>query len=458
MRATYGSLVREAWTQLRAANHAVHAQAFEDRVAADAALRSYFRLLESVRSQTWALIVPSRLAGLASSGNPASAEAAAVALLDVLPPTPRDAYPRSGPVSDTRGWPRAAACLNAAADLISTHVTPTGGALTPDAERTWDTTSRAHALAGVGDFTLAALTAQDTLALRCGQAGIPWAQLRRCLPGLEAARRAAWNLSRAVGQSGEINGLGALAPSTRQVRVGQPVEELGDRISRLRRMAWALRETSDFSVGTLEAINRVGFATAVHTATFHGIDLSSTPSTDPTSRHVGAWLRVLADMRDYRSAGATSKHAADDSRAIRRLLEDLAPYGDHSVDRGASADIGERHLGATLHAACAAMMQAADWGATTFSRLARSGHVYVHAADLTGDELTDEPELAAAHLQTPLTLVRAPGPRIQQTLDRYREVTTCRPPWAPSDEPLARSVAASGTDGAAMALERSGRP
>lgn len=456
MTATYGSLVRAAWTELRAANHSIRVQPFEDRSAAEAACLSYFRLLESVRNQTWALVVPARLAGLASSDSPAPAEAAAVALMEALPPTPGAVKTRFEPVSNVRGWPRAAACLNAAADLVSTHVTPTGGALTPDAERTWDITSRARALAGVGTFTLTALSAQEALALRCGQAGIPWAQLRRWLPDPEAARRVAWNLSRARDGEGEVDGLEALEPSTRRIRVGQPVEELGDRVSRLRRMAWSLRETSDFSVGTLAAMNRVGFATAVHTAAFHGIDLSSVPSTDATSRHVGAWLRLLADMRDYRSAGPTSKHAADDSRAVRRLLEALAPHRDHRIDRGSLADVGERHLGATLHAACAAMAQAADWGATTFSRLARSGHVYVHAADLTGEELTDEPELAAAHLQAPLTLVRAPGPRVQQTLDRYREVTRRRPPWAPSDEPVARSVATSPTEGAAMALERSG--
>lgn len=206
-----------------------------------------------------------------------------------------------------------------------------------------------------------------------------------------------------------------------------------------------MREQPDYAVRTLADVARVGFEVAVHTATFHGVDLHDRQAVgrDPSTRRAGAWLALMGDLRGYLGSGPGNGQIHADIAAVHQLLGELVPRDRLTSDRGASAKPDERHLGGTLHGACASLVQASEWNAATFARLARSEQVYVPIDTLSRDTLSERPDLAAAKLNG-TRLAPAPTDRTENTLDRYRDVAragvspaTSR--WDPSVVAHARS-------------------
>ena len=95
----------------------------------------------------------------------------------------------------------------------------------------------------------------------------------------------------------------------------------------------------------------------------------------------------------------------EDLTAITRILQHLAPITTTAPASGRAAGL-DRPLAETLNAAIATMTDIAGWSSLTLDRLARSGHVHVPGRTLTGEQVTDRPDLATARLTSHL----APAP------------------------------------------------
>jgi len=438
-RATYGSLIEEATRYMESGRRQVHVERFRDKQDAEIAVAAYYGLLDAAREHIWTLVGPARMAGVIASQHPHPIEATAVVLADVLQAGPEDAPPNPHVVTPPRHvWDHAGRFVRAASDLISSHVTITGGLRTPDAVVVLDEQARTAALGRIGSFIAALTTTQDALALRVGQTGVRWTKIGRWLPPamrLQAAALAVVRVAEVTGTPAASD-LDGLSPATASVRDRTPIDHLDGLVSRIRRAAWTLRERPDYSVRTLADIARAGFEVAVHTAVFHGVDLHDRQlaARDPNARRAAAWLAVMGDLRSYRGECPVDRAVHADVVAVHDLLATLVPRHRLDVDRGTSADFDDRRLGAVLHGACAALGQAAGWNATTLSRLARGGHVYVEVERLGRDRLSEDADLAAAKLTGSTPLVPAPTERIETTLDRYRAVTDAAASWSSREQ------------------------
>ena len=411
-------------------------------------MSAYYGLLDAARQHIWALITPARMAGVLATDHPHPVEAAAVALAQTLQTGPNDVPPHPQVIAAVRhDWDQAGRYLRAASDLLATHVNVTGRARTPDAALVWDPLARHAALGRVGGFVARLTATQDALALRAGQAGLRWERIGRWLPPGERIRTVALEVVRVAEIAGAtITDLDGLTAASAQVLATRPSDRLGELIARIRRTAWNVREQPDYSVRTLTDVARVGFEVTVHTAAFHGVDLRDRQAImrDPSARRASAWLALMGDLHGYLGAGPGNGQIHADVAAVHQLLGDLVPRNHLNGDRAASAKPDERHLGATLHGACAALVQAGEWNAATFTRLARSEHVYVSVDTLNRDELSERPELASAKLHG-ARLVPAPTERTENTLDRYRDVA--RAGVAPHADPVTAAHARSRDDG-----------
>ena len=423
--ATYGFLFDEAVRHLERGRRALHLDRFDDKKHAETTVTAYYGLLDAAQHHIWALITPARMAGVLATEHPHPVEAAAIALAQKLQVGPDDLPPHPQVTSPSRHeWDQAGRHLRAAADLLATHVSVTGGARTPDAAVVWDPVARNAALGRVGGFVAQLAATQHALALRAGQAGLRWERVGRWLPPGERTRTAALEVVRVAELIGAtVTDLDGLSAASTEVVGIRPADRLGELVARIRRTAWNVRQQPDYSVRTLADVARVGFEVAVHTATFHGVDLRDQQAVrrDPSARRASAWLTLMGDLRGYLSSGPGNGQLHADASAVHQLLSTLVPRDRLVGDRGMSASPDERHLGAALHGGCAALVQAGEWNAATFTRLARSEQVYVPVERFSRSELSERPDLAAAKLKG-VRLVPAPTDRIESTLDRYRDV------------------------------------
>lgn len=427
--ATYGSLFDQATRAMDEGRRQVHFGRFDDAEQARAAVSAYYGLLQAAGEHVWALITPARVAGVVSSEHTHAVEAAAVLMATSMPNGPDDVPPHPSLLAPARHeWDHAARYLRAAADLLASHTTVTGGSRTPDAPTLWDEPTRHAALGRLGGLVTSLTIAQGALALRVGQVGLRWERVGRWLPDNRHLNQSALAVVRAADVHGATTtDLDQISPATFAVRHGSPVDELHDRIGRIRRRAWNLRAEPDYSVRTLADVARAGFEVAVQTSVFHGTDLHDrgSLSRSPHARRAATWLALLGDLRAYTGAGPGDARVHADVQAVHDLLTTLVPRETTGIDRAASTDRSERHLAGTLHGACASLAGAAEWNAATFARLAHSDNVYVCIDDLDRDTVSERPDLAAAKLtRHGARLAPAPLRLTERTLDRYRDVVT----------------------------------
>ncbi|WP_421740656.1 hypothetical protein [Cellulomonas sp.] len=455
--ATYGSLFEEATVHMEHGRRELHIDHFADKQRAEDAVSAYYGLMDAARRHIWALITPARMAGVLATEHPDPVEAAAVALAEALQVGPDDLPPHPQAVAAPRhDWDRAGRCLRGASDLLATHVNLTGGARTPDAEVVWDSVSRNAALGRLGGFVVQLTTTQEALALRAGQAGVRWQRVGRWFPPGERTRSAALELVRVAELTGAtLTDLDGLTPASTRVLTTRPADRLGELVARIRRTAWNVREQPDYSVRTLADVARAGFEVAVHTATFHGVDLRDRDAAAraPSARRAGAWLALMGDLKGYLSSGRGNGQIHADVNAVHQLLGALVPRDRLTGDRGRSAKTDERRLGATLHGACAALVQAGGWNAATFARLARSEQIYVAIDALSRNQLSTRPDLAAAKLAG-ARVVPAPTERTESTLDRYRDVARTGTAPSTANEDARPAVGVRPPDGDTHVLSR----
>jgi len=416
--ATYGGLLAAAADAVADANLAVGRRRFDSQLDAAQALVDYHGLLDAIAGHTWVLLTPEQAAGVRASQGPHPVEVAAIAMAETIGKVTGSGRPHPALHTEpVTSWARAARCLRAAGDLLATHHTPGHGPRSPDADVLDDPDVRAGALSRLGHLTVTLLDAEDTLALRTLQTGLHPATVRRALPGLDhiadlarttaglgatepaAPGRAAGPASDPAAALVRLDNLGLVTPP---IRTDHPVAELTDRYARVRLHAWQLLEDPDYSITTLRDLAVLGVATHAHTAALHGADLTDRDAPNrllkPLLDRARAWQALHHTLTGLITAGPGDAVVREDLIAITRILRTLAPIITTTTPGSGRAAGLDRPLVGALNGAIATMTDIAGWNSLTLDRLARSGHVHVPGRALTGEQVTDHPDLATARL------------------------------------------------------------
>ena len=314
-------------------------------------------------------------------------------------------------------WSDAAVSLHAATDLLATHHDH-GQARTPEALQLEEPWVRAAGLAGIGALVGVVLGAERDLVLRAGQAGMAWKEVDRLLPDLSSLRGPARALAAPVDLAPAHGSLRALTVARPGVRTDDPIVELGDRLLRLRRVAWQLTREPHVGISTLS-----DFAAAA--VTFHGhahAHLRSEEASpvhrlwrgDMERRMLGAraaWSQVNLQSREMRTATPPAGFVRAETLAIRELCRPLMPL-DPAANRNA-----DEELRSTINGGARAFCEIADYNARSLADLHATGQLYQSARNLTGAEVTEDPHLVVAKLRG--DIVRVPRSQVESLAQSY---------------------------------------
>jgi hypothetical protein len=438
---TYGNLLTRAAGSVHDGATQIQHRPFDTHAEALRALADFHGVLDALQAYVWALIRPGRAAGITSSLHPEPSEITALTLSQAIADVTGAVRPHPSllcPAVDP--WARAAQLVRAAGDLLETHRAPDGTPRSPDADILDTAAGRATCLARVGDLAGAVLAMEDTLALRAGQAHVTWPEVRRWLPGLAHLRRHAQTLA-AAGDLHATARLDDLALIGTPIRTDDVVVELADRLTRLRQTTWQLVGRPDRSVATLEDIATAGVAVHAHAAAFHGANVTTTTTTPVPEGDLRrlverghAWQELRRHLHPLASPAPRDDVVREDLIAITRALRAIAPLAPTTTPRASELDPHTRRVGAALNGAVTLMADVGDHGAQAFRRITRTSTLYLPARSLTGDQITDRPDLAKAHLADKLTL--APQPHLDAVAHlfqavRAHPVPTPTPPPSP---------------------------
>lgn len=410
---TYADLIGRAEGHIAEAASPRWTDAFVDQRRASAVLATRADVLDAIGAHVWAIVAPARQAGY-SHGNDAT-ERTAVALANELRTlTPPDPIAERSQRRSAHPWAHAAREIRAASDLLAVHHDTTARPRSPEADTWRDTDARAATLARLGALADRVLATEDVLALRAGQAHLPWAEIRRLLPDTTTAQSLAGALAAA---SPSADGrFGSLRLIGETVRTDTPTHELTDRMTRVRHLTWELLKHPDYSTATLRDLATLATAVHAHTAAHHTSPRTGSRSVEILLARARSWQRTAHDLAEYLSPAPAHPEIHEHVRATTRVLAQVAPLAPASGRRTASTD--REMLSAALRSAMAATEKVQDWAAQAFGRLADHADLYVPATTLAGDLVTDDPALAHAKLTA--STIRAPKARTDQTIEHYR--------------------------------------
>lgn len=411
---TYADLIARAEVHVAEAASSRWTGAFADQRGASVVIATRADVLDAIGAHVWAIVAPARRAGY-SHGNDAT-ERNAVALAEELRTlTPPDAIAGRSRRRSAHPWAHAAREIRAASDLLAVHHDTTARPRSPDADTWRDTDARAATLARLGALADRVLAAEDVLAMRAGQARLPWAEIRRLLPDTTIAQGLAGALAAAApsadGRFGSLRLIGEA------VRTDTPTHELTDRITRVRHLTWELLKHPDHSTATLRDLATLATAVHAHTAAHH-----TTPG-GTGSRGVEillararSWQRTAHDLAEYLTPAPAHPEIHEHVRATTRVLAHVAPLAPASGRPASGPD--REAVTVALRSAVAATEKVQDWAAQVFGHLADRADLYVPVTTLAGDLVTDDPALAHAKLTA--SNIRAPRARTDQTIEHYR--------------------------------------
>ena len=402
--ATYGDLMLRAALGIGAGVAWMQNWPLEEPRYAQTAINDFRDVLRALKEHTWALLELRRVAGIAASTTPDPRERAALRLGEVLhefvganPP-----WAWVGARVSPSPWAVAARCVHAAGELIATHAGADGLPRTPDLDAVLRSpAARQAGLAQVGDLTAALLSAVDHLALRAGQAGIGWPEVRRQLPDLSEARAYARDVAGlgSVPTSAHLDDLTVAHPP---IRTGEPAAQFSDRMMRLRLRAWAQARSAHPSVNDLQTYATLGIAVHAHALAFHNLPPSALRAREPVPRALAplvgrgrGWQQVARALLDLRSAQPGDPLVEEDFARVSGLLRTFAPLSGEQPHLSAA---DRRHLGQAIAAAAAITADIGAWNQTTLTRMGRGHQLYLRAQTLTGDQVTSSHDLAAAKL------------------------------------------------------------
>jgi len=423
--ATYGDFVDAAIGHVAAAAVGLALGRITSPTAAMEAVAAYRRLLSAIYAHTSALFAsPHRLDVIAGSASPDPRDAAAVQLVRGLK---RFARLRGQVDCTVQGpgvaWRDAAISLHAAADLLATHHNHEGEARTPEALRLEEPAVRAAGLAGIGALAGFVLDAERDLGLRAGQAGMTWKHVDRLLPDLHSLQATARALAAPVEPGPAQCSMRALTLARPCVRMDDPIVELGDRLLRLRRVAWQLTREPQVGISTLSDF--AAAAVTFHAHAFAALRPAGAPPVDgPGGDDLGggllvaraAWSQIHLQSREMRTATPCAGVVRADTFAIRELCRHLMP-----VDPAGNWRVSGE-LRATINGGARAFCEIAGFNALVLAELDAAGQLYQSARNLTGAEVTDDPYLVVAKLRG--DIVRVPCSQIDSLAQSYRSART----------------------------------
>ncbi|MHB1492062.1 MAG: hypothetical protein ACYCTH_16410, partial [Cellulomonas sp.] len=178
----------------------------------------------------------------------------------------------------------------------------------------------------------------------------------------------------------------------------------------------------DHSIGTLRDLATAGVTIHAHAAAFYGADVVHgaqtrllDPATDRLLEHGRTWQDLTVRLRPFITPAPCDDVVRDDLVAVGHLLQTLAPLTGPTA--GGATRLSERPTGAALNGAVQVMADIAEWNAQTFTRLAHNGQLHIPARALTGDDVTNDPTLAAAKLAG--RLVTTPESATSRIIELY---------------------------------------
>jgi hypothetical protein len=309
------------------------------------------------------------------------------------------------------------------ADLLATHHDHEGAARTPDAFQLEEPSMRAAGLAAIGGLTSIVLGAERDLELRAGQAGMAWNEVGRLLPDLSSLQDAARSLAAPIEAGPARHSLLALTPARPGVRTDNPLVELGDRLLRLRRVAWQLTREPHVGISTLS-----DFAAAA--VTFHAHALGHLrPGQDMPANGLGrgdmehqmliargAWSQIHLQSRELRTATPAAGVVRADTLAIRELCRTLMPLGP------AGNQCVDSDLRSIINGGARAFCEIAGYNGRVLAELDTKGQLYQSARHLTGDEVTEDPNLVVAKLRD--RIVHVPHAQVETLAQFYESART----------------------------------
>ena len=401
--ATYGELMLKAAMGIHRGIAQVQGLPFDRSEEAWAALDGFYDVLRAAAAHTWRLLEPWRIPGVMSGQSPDPRERAAVHLGDALEDlVTQRPHPRPRTPDDSSPWAGAAVAMRAAGELVATHEGAHGAARTPDAEAVLrDPSAHQAGLALVGDLAATLLGSVDHLALRAGQVGVPWGQVRAALPDLAEVRALARDVA-GLGPLPSSERLEALTTAQISIRTGDPIVEVQDRTRRLRLHAWLVAHDPHPSVVDLQAFAVLGVAIHAHALSSRGLSparLHEGIPADPALLHLvvrgRAWQDVNRALLTWRSTQPGDAVVASDVARLTGCLRDLAPLVGDQPDLA----VGEqRRLGDVLAQATDTLGDVGRWNRRTLERMGHAHQVLVAGHLLSGEQVTDDAIRAAAKL------------------------------------------------------------
>ena len=434
---TYADLIDGASTRIVTGAQAVRLRRFDDRDQARQALQDFHAVLDALEAHTWALIGPSRLAGISEATRAEPVVADAIGMVTGLRELVGGERPHPSVLAlADRDWAQAALHVRGASDLLSVHLDRWGSPRSPDAALLVDPSYRDAALVRVAHQLEAVLSTEVALGLRCLQAGVTRAEVTRWLPGLAPNRAFARHLTspaRELPIGGELDQLQLIGEP---IRTDDPVMHAADLIHRLRQSTWALRADPDYSVATLSDLATTGLAIHAHAAAAHGANLTRVPASIPDDAvpfadRAATWRELRIELAAYRAPGLAHPQIRADALTLRGLLADLAPLDGATPSDPRTPDL--------LRAAAHASQEIAATAGDVFRRLATSGHVHLHARLLAPGELGEDAGLITARLAS--ATIPAPWVRWQATTDLWQGAAgRANPRFTPIEQSLTAAL------------------
>jgi hypothetical protein len=355
----------------------------ERRLHARAELLAYRELLHALRLHAQKIFGPAaRLASIRRSIEPNPDDAAAVLLIDTLhTAVNRRPCPIGGHLAPDATvaphWLAAARALRAASDLVATHQHHRVGSWrTPESHLLDHRAIRSHGLRQVAALTAAAAADEPILRRRARTSGLGWTEVSRPLPDLTAVRATAAELLTRTRSGGNdpdpaARWLDTLTVARPDIGGTDVVLAWQQQLGRLRAVGWEQLHDPDASVATLADLTlAVRSWYLAHPVVGDGAQ---------------AWHAVHRHLRPFDTL------APADLDARERVHEFVS-----AVRRPTNRDIHDARL--TLVTA-STFTEIAKLGSATIIRLQLSGRLWITATEMTGDRVSDHPDLASAKLR-----------------------------------------------------------
>lgn len=424
-RPTYGDLMRVAQRHTAWASLGLVTERITDRAAAEAAFAAYREMFAAVRLHVERLVGgPRRVQGMAWSDWTSPSDRAALRLAETLATVRRPAEPSvAGHGQPCASWRASTRALGAAGDLLATHVAVTGLPRTPDAAAWSEGTVRAVGYAYLADMVSTLCAADRDLALRAGQAGLPWRSVARRLPVLDRVETAAHELHQVarqeLGFARTSASLDTITVARPPVRVGDPVIEVDDRMARLRLGAWNLaRHPHRGSV--FDLTEYAVAAVVVHTHLAAHADPAASGSTGLASlaRDRAGWVGAVHQLSRLGSAANVTSAVRAEVHALAAAAQGAFPVVRDAT--GVHADGPRRELPTVTEHLLDACRDIATSSEVSLRAQSAREMLFIHARHLEGDRITDSPALVTAKLEG--RFVPASPVDIEPVLAAYAEL------------------------------------